>query len=205
MDSLTASEWIMIVAVFTGPGAAVFIARELEKLGQKHSRRLSLFRSLMATRRTPTSPEHVTALNTIEVEFYREKEVIISFKKHMDLMPEQPRIESERVDFSNMSEEEVRKRNNYYELRIGNLRQDSLASLLHSISKSIGMPMDKHDVFRGGYHPEAFANMEMEQRAIRNFVIGLALHERSVPVTAYAPPAPPQQGTGSENRQTEQF
>jgi hypothetical protein len=57
----------------------------------KYQRRLHVFRTLMATRRIPISPDHVNALNLIEVDFYKCKKVeeeLIKYLAHLRTDPD---------------------------------------------------------------------------------------------------------------------
>lgn len=192
----TLFDYVTLTAIVLGPVVAVLVARQLEANAQSRVRRLSLFRSLMATRRTPTTPEHVTALNTIEVEFHGAKNVIVQYKTHIDLMPEQPRLDSERTDIPDLPYEEVKRRDEKYNRRVGEMRHESLAALLHAMADKLGMKMDKHDVFRGGYNPEALAILELEQTVLRRLLVDIASHRRSLPVTVYDQPQPLHQQRG---------
>src|SRR5262249_12547950 len=59
----------ILAATLLGPIAAVLITRYIDQLRERSSRRLWIFRTLMATRRTLLSPEHIAALNQIELDF----------------------------------------------------------------------------------------------------------------------------------------
>jgi hypothetical protein len=60
----------VVIATFAGPVFAVLMTRHIDSVRQTRERRLNIFRVLMATRRALLSPEKVTALNMVEIEFY---------------------------------------------------------------------------------------------------------------------------------------
>src|SRR5690242_7405924 len=66
---MTNAEWITVAALFAGPVIAVQLSELLTRRRAKHDRRLHVFRTLMATRATRVSREHVAALNMIDLEF----------------------------------------------------------------------------------------------------------------------------------------
>lgn len=66
---MTIADILMILAVITGPILAVQVQKLIESWRSKRERKFIIFRVLMATRGTPVSPQHVEALNLIDIEF----------------------------------------------------------------------------------------------------------------------------------------
>jgi hypothetical protein len=62
--------WAVVLATAAGPIGALLITFWRERRASLRSRRLEIFRTLMATRQIPISREHVNSLNLIEVDFY---------------------------------------------------------------------------------------------------------------------------------------
>jgi hypothetical protein len=60
----------VVIATFCGPLFAVLMTRHIDKVRLVRERRLNIFRTLMATRRTFISAEKAVALNMVEIEFY---------------------------------------------------------------------------------------------------------------------------------------
>lgn len=60
---------LTIVAIFTGPIAAIQIQVYLERKREERRRKVAVFRELMITRAAVLSPRHVEALNAIQMEF----------------------------------------------------------------------------------------------------------------------------------------
>jgi len=65
-----------IVAVFLGPIFAVLVTPWVDNERLKQNRRMEVFRTLLRTRRIRLNPDHVGALNLVEIEFYGEKGVL---------------------------------------------------------------------------------------------------------------------------------
>jgi predicted metalloendopeptidase len=96
IDGMNEKDWITIAAIIIGPILAVQAQKILEALRYKKQRRLTLFHTLMSTRATRLSNEHVAALNMIDIEFYgrkifgvrfqtpREKSVTNAWKNYND-------------------------------------------------------------------------------------------------------------------------
>jgi hypothetical protein len=69
MSSPTWFEWITIAAIVLGPILALLTQRVIDRIREKRERRVQLFLTLMRTRATPLAPDHVNALNSIDVVF----------------------------------------------------------------------------------------------------------------------------------------
>ena len=70
-------EILVLIAIVGGPFLGIWAQGKLDEKRQAKERKLDIFKTLMATRATPLSPEHVRALNRIDLEFNggKEKEV----------------------------------------------------------------------------------------------------------------------------------
>lgn len=77
----------MIVAILIAPFLAVFAQRQIDLWREQRQRKLWVFKTLMATRGRTLSPEHVQALNMIELEFQKssEKPILDAWKEYYDL------------------------------------------------------------------------------------------------------------------------
>src|SRR6266700_612523 len=85
---MTVAEGILIiVTLFTGPVAAVQAEKWLERRHASRKGKDYVFRTLMATRAAKVSPEHVQALNMIDLEFYgrgKNRRVRDAWKAYLD-------------------------------------------------------------------------------------------------------------------------
>jgi len=70
-------EILVLLAILAGPFIGIWAQGKLDQKKQAKDRKLDVFKTLMATRATPLSEEHVRALNRIDIEFDgpKEKEV----------------------------------------------------------------------------------------------------------------------------------
>jgi len=158
----------VVIATFAGPIAAVFITRKIDRHRAQLERRMEVFRSLMGSRRTPLSMERVKALNMVEIEFYGIKSVAEAYQetmKHINAPQPLP--------------------NGWHDQH-----QKHFTRLLTEIAKVLGYKLQQLDVLEGGYYPQGFVDIEMEQQAIRRAAIEILSGKRPLLVSPAAP-APP--------------
>ena len=63
------SDVVMILAVLFAPFGAVYAQSKIEQRRATRKQKLSIFKTLMTTRAATLSPNHVQALNMIDLEF----------------------------------------------------------------------------------------------------------------------------------------
>ncbi len=82
----TSLEWITIAAIIAGPVLALLFQRLLDNWRERSKRRTNLFFTLMATRARAMFqlPEHVQALNSIDVVFSKDDEIRRLWKLVLD-------------------------------------------------------------------------------------------------------------------------
>jgi hypothetical protein len=156
----------IVFATLFGPILAVLVTRSIDKRGQRRARQMEVFRALMRSRRSALSPEYVTGLNTIEVEFAGVKPIENAQRelfRHLSLYP-QP---SDWLD------------------RLRRLQ----TRLLFAMAKYLGYEMEQLDVLEGGYLPQAWGNAEEEQTALRRALLQLLAGTQRLRVEL-APPSP---------------
>ena len=78
---LTLSDLLTIIAIFLGPIVALFLQRIIDYLREKKERRVRTFVTLMTTRAASLSPEHLNALNSIDVVFHKKPKVRDAWQK----------------------------------------------------------------------------------------------------------------------------
>ncbi len=64
---MTIADWLMILSVVAAPTIAVQVQKYLERFREDKAGRLSVFKTLMATRGAIVSSTHVQALNMIDL------------------------------------------------------------------------------------------------------------------------------------------
>ncbi len=157
---------LTILAIIIGPIAAVQIEKMLARNREKSNRKLSVFKTLIATRGAPLSHAHVEALNRIDLEFSDNKKhntVIIAWKEYFDNL-------LQKVEDKDLS------------LWISK-NEDLLSNLLYEMGKSLGYNFDKVLIKRNIYSPIGHATVEREQENLRKGLIEILSGENSLPIT----------------------
>lgn len=173
---------LTLLAIFTGPIIAIMISRYLDGRREMRARKLDVFRTLMRTRRTPVLPEHVGALNLIEIEFQDNEKVLGAWRELLrHFASTHPRRPEEELT-NQLDQPETRTRNERFHVRLAQERQTLLAKLLHSIGKEIGFKAEQLDIFEGGYTPQGWGDDEWEGRALRRVALELLTGDRFLPV-----------------------
>jgi hypothetical protein len=165
---MTASDWMVILAVLLAPIIAIQVSTYIEKRRERRLkrrerrlRRFSVFRTLMTTRATKLSPVFVEALNMIDVEFYgndrKSKAVIEAWKSLLDHL----------YDKSLSGEAWAMK------------KEDLTSELLHKMALSLGYHFDKVHIKRATYFPSDHGEIEEDHQLIRKGLRTLFSGERS--------------------------
>jgi hypothetical protein len=168
---------------------------------------MDVFRTLMRTRRSNLAPDHIGALNLVEIEFAKDQEVLSAWKMLFShLGTTHPRRDEEKIDgLTEKDKPEIERRNELFGGRLGRERQSLLAKLLHQMARVLGFKIEQLEIFEGGYTPQFYTNVENDAEAIRRYVIDLANGNRVVPIGVIdyriAPPVVVQ---GNENQQAAQ-
>jgi hypothetical protein len=160
----------VVIATLLGPVLAVYVTRRIDEVRQVRERRLTIFRSLMATRRATLAADKVMALNMVEIDFYGMKSVETAHRAvmaHINLPQPLP-------------------------IEWGDRHHKLLTKLLSEMAKVLGYDLQQLDVLEGGYYPQGFADIDLEQQELRRGFIQVLSGNRPLRVSpaAPAPPAP---------------
>jgi len=160
------SDILMLIAVIAGPVLAVQAQKWIEGIRDLSNRRLWIFKTLMATRGSILSIDHVGALNRIDLEFYGNKkyhQVIDAWNVYYAHLNKKSTTEAETVVWYDRQE-------------------DLLADLLFEMGTSLGYKFDKALIKRHVYSPQAHGNLERENELIRKKLIELLMGEINLPI-----------------------
>ncbi len=164
---MSCNEIVSISAIILGPILAVQIEKYLERRRENKNRRLSIFKTLMATRGTVLSWTHVEALNRIDLEFSNNKKfekVITTWQEYFDNLSQKAQTPEEIAVWSKKNE-------------------DLLADLLYEMGHSLGFKFDKILIKRNVYSPVGHAKIELEQEQIRNSILDILSGNKGFPIT----------------------
>ncbi|RLA37555.1 MAG: hypothetical protein DRQ64_09470 [Gammaproteobacteria bacterium] len=161
---MTIADWLMILAVLSGPVVAVRLTRHLDNQKEIRERKVDVFKTLMATRAYTISWPHVEALNRIDLEFdlsnKKEKAVIEAWKEYLDLL-----------NNTSIPIEQW-----------GVKRVDLLVELLHKMAKVLNYDFDKTHIKNSSYSPRVHGETEEENAALRRGLIEVLGGNRSIPM-----------------------
>jgi len=160
------TDFLTISAIIIGPIAAVQIEKLLQRNRDSRNRKISVFKTLMATRGAVLSYAHVEALNRIDLEFSdnkKYKKIIDAWKEYFDNLS-QTATDEQLVVWSNNNNE-------------------LLATLLYEMGKALNYDFDKVLIKRNVYSPIGHSNIEREQQAIRLGLLDLINGNIAVPMT----------------------
>jgi hypothetical protein len=164
-----ATDWINIVAILVAPLVAVQLSLWLERRKQRRLRQLETFRTLMATRASGLAPDHVKALNMIDVEFYGSdkgsKAVLQAWRAYLDHL--------------NMAATPSE--------AWGTRREDLLVDLLQAMAMHLGFEFDRTAIRRTSYFPRGYGEAELEQLEIRKLLLAILRGERGFRSTSRGP------------------
>ena len=142
-----------VFAIILGPIIALWLQRISERRREAGNRKVYVFRTLMASRATRLSQNHIEALNAIEVEFggskENEKRVIEAWKLYLDHL-------ATKVDQSWTARGD-----------------DIFTDLLYEMARCLNYSFDKVWIKRNIYYPKGHGEIEEDQYIIRKALVKL--------------------------------
>ena len=173
---MSTNEWLTIIAIITGPIAAVLITLWRDHRNEAKRRRAEIFAVLIRTRKERLSIEHVRALNLIQLEFHGRQPIIAAYTRYIDHLNKPPLSEKEQASFDKQA-------------------QDLFWDLLATIATDLNYKFDKRDLERFSYMPQAWGDSEGLQRSNMVLLSELLRGKRSLRVKSESPqerdPFPP--------------
>lgn len=176
LEFLSKQDWLTLIAIVIAPLLAVHIQRRLDIAREVRARRRWVFETLMATRQAKASPEHVRALNMIDIEFCTrtwrgtvvrkgvDEKIGLAWKAYRDHLNARAGESHDAID-------------RWLE------RGESLfIEMLFSMSRSLGYTFDPIDLKRGVYTPQAHGDLEADQFQIRKSLVQILSGQKNVPV-----------------------
>ena len=157
---MSPEHWFSIAtigAVILGPILAVYITRIIDERRFDKTRKLEIFRTLMRTRQLSIHPEHVGALNLVEVEFADNQKVIDAWQAYLKILgePIPPLEEKGRFD------------------KFIKNRDNLLTKLIYEISIVLKFKVEQIDILQGNYVPKVWHDDDWEQRLTRHLLINV--------------------------------
>lgn len=172
-------EWLTIIAIVVGPLSAVLITLWRDRRNGVRRRKREILASLMRTRSSRLSAEHVGALNLVQLEFHGTEAIITAYKQYIEHLgiPLPP----------------VDQQDQFFEQR-----ETRFLDLLNAIAADLSYKFDKKDLESLSYSPRGWHDSESIQRDNMLLLWQLlrgdrALHVRNETTEERGPfPPPPQ-------------
>jgi len=174
---MTTSVWLTLLAILLAPLLAIQAQKWIERIREKHQRKLYVFGTLMATRASRLSPEHVQALNMIDLAFYgrkilssryqtkAEQSITEAWKKYLDQLAAQ---------YNKDNDAEVsswHKKNDEF-----------FFELLSKMATALGYHFDDVHLQKNIYNPVAYGEQELDQLIIRKNLAKVLTGKQSIPM-----------------------
>lgn len=170
--NLELKDWAIVISTMLGPILAVQAQKAVESFREVRSRKIRLFETLMATRASRVSAEHVRALNMIDLVFYGER----TLSMHRRSSKEQQILDAwkEYLDHLNnkLPDDEI-------QLWVAQ-GAELFTNLLYAMAQDIGYKFDRVQLKRGSYAPIAHGELEAEQSELRKATLSLVTGQHAL-------------------------
>ncbi len=142
-----------IIAIIYGPLKAVEITRKKDLEREASARKRLILSALMRTRKTVMNPDHVGALNQIQLEFFNHAAVLTAYKNYIGNLSETVPAPGNALD-------------NFLQRR-----NDLFFDLLHAVAMASDVPLDRHELDRLAYVPFGWQTEQNEIQVFRSSLI----------------------------------
>jgi hypothetical protein len=154
------SDWLNVLAIPLSPLIALQVSKNLDERKERRQRKMWVFYTPMATRNARVHAEHVRALNSIDIEFTKEKAITLAWKAYLDHLNDTSQDISVWAPRSD----------------------DLLVELLHAMSTALNFDFDKTHLKRAIYSPRAHGEADEDARVIRKALVAIAKGEQGLRV-----------------------
>ncbi|MBU3636081.1 DUF6680 family protein [Polynucleobacter sp. es-MAR-4] len=175
---MTGGDWAIVFATLMGPVLAVQAQKWIEALRKTSEAKDLIFKSLMATRGARLSPEHVRALNMIDLTFYgksaarrtkMEQNVLDAWREYLDHLYEPFPQDDAKIKVVQAHREEL------------------ITNLLSAIASERGFKFDRVQLKKGSYMPIGFEEQDRNQKALLESAVKVFKGERALLVINKTP------------------
>ena len=181
--------FLTVIAIIAGPILAIQIQKLIERIAKERQDKDLLFKTLMSTRDNRLLPQHVQALNMIDIIFSgknkKDKAVVEAWSEYRDHLhdyPPKPSTDSGKT----LSEAQA----STYQAQCDSWQTkstDLLINLLAEMAESLDYHFDKVLLKRGAYTPTGYGETELAQLIIRRGLTEVFLGLKSIPIHIVEP------------------
>lgn len=175
---MTTSEWLLVLSTIAGPVLAVQAQKWVERARESKAQKVRVFEMLMATRGARLSPEHVRALNMIDVTFYGKPR----FGRPWRSAGDQRVLDTWKEYLDHLSTQVAPDANN--EVLFAQ-REELFVNLLFAMAGTLGFSFDRVALKKSWYSPIAHGELEEKQRALIDAAIEVFSGRKAIRI---APP-----------------
>ncbi|MEI7012836.1 DUF6680 family protein [Leptospira licerasiae] len=172
-------DWINIAAIILGPIIAIQIQKWLESRREDRTKKYTLFSALMITRGSRLSPNHVFALNQIDLEFSSYVNIFgfrSKTKKYKKVLEAWKIYHDHLGNFTETPDWATK-------------RDDLFTELLYLMGDSLGYDFDKVVLKRGSYMPQGWSDSDEMDVVIKKGMHDLMTGEKVLPVIMKSDPS----------------
>ena len=171
---------LTVIAIVMGPILAVQAQKISELVREKRIRKVVIFKTLMATRASRVSFDHVKALNMIDIEFYGKRILGVKFQSN----------KYNRVTLAwKTYHDNLNAKDDDTKSKTWLDKNDELfIDLLFEISGALGYDFDKIQLKRGAYSPIAHGEQEIDALTIRRSLSKILSGEEALPMKVVSMP-----------------
>ena len=195
-------EFLVLIAILVGPFLGIWAQSKLENRRQSKQRKLDIFKTLMATRGTPLSPEHVGALNRIDMEFHGRKEKMVrnawnTLLNHFGEFPKPPSLPAAQATQAEHEKYEQEKQS--YDFASAQWAERAVGlriSLLREMGNLLEYDFDEVHIKKAAYNPKLHEELEITQRSFLEAANEVFTGKRWLPM--FIVNWPEQQGGGDD-------
>ncbi len=178
--ALVAATIGIVIVTLVSPCIAIQVERWIERSKEQKRRKIHIFETLMATRAARTSPNHVMALNAIDLAFNpgtpKEKHVLEAWRIYFDHLSNTPDATKDPDTYKQRQETWNQK------------NEDLFVALLKALSDCLDYQFDEVQLRRGVYYPVAHGEADAAQWLIRDGLVKLLTGQFHIPMDVKSMP-----------------
>lgn len=137
---LKAYELLTLAGVFAGPLSAVLVTLWIDRRRRRSDARTQVLRMILTTRRLPSDPTYLMAVNLIEVEFNDCADVMQARREYLELVRQEV-SEDRRPDHNQRM----------------NAKQ---ATMIHGMMKAVGLKASESEILTDAYISQGFIDRD---------------------------------------------
>ena len=170
--SIKVTDIVIVFATLAGPILAIWASEWRQKNRQNQERKEWVFRTLMTTRSSRLSPDHIQALNYIVFAFADQAKIVDAWGMY----------------FEHLKTTQTPENHGHWEDKANTL----FSELLHQMAIHLNIAFSKTNIAQPSYYPRGYELTEAEQQELRRLLLQVLRNERSINMNAtiFSPPQP---------------